>query len=61
MISVHDIDADMERLTSVVTGIVTLVAIGYNTWQNVRARRQVDQTHAETLKAITKTTEETPK
>jgi Tfp pilus assembly protein PilE len=52
MISPHDIDADFERLTSVITGLGTLAGVAYTAYQNFRARKQLDRVHTETLKAI---------
>jgi hypothetical protein len=59
--SPHDLDADMARLTSIVIGLVTMVGLAYNTWQNVRAKAKLDQVHAETMKAISKQPEDNAK
>jgi hypothetical protein len=50
--TIHDIDADFERLTAVVTGLCTLAGVGYTAFQNARARKQLDNVHKETLQAI---------
>lgn len=52
MLSIHDIDADLERLTTVVTTIATLAGVGYTAFQNARQRKESADAHNETVKAI---------
>jgi hypothetical protein len=51
MISVNP---DWAHLGELATGVGTLLGIGYNAYQNARAKKQLDTVHSETLNAINK-------
>jgi uncharacterized membrane protein YebE (DUF533 family) len=49
MISAHDLDADITRLTTLVTGLATLAGVAYTAFQNARAKKQLDDVHKDTI------------
>lgn len=52
MLNIHDIDADFERLTAVVTGIATLAGVAYTAFQNARQRKESADAHRETIAKV---------